>query len=300
VVAVDQFDDRIRTPFEAEQAVGFTSVGWILEQTDAHTAGFAVDQMRRLALSLERERRARGTRRFTLTSVKPDGGASQMTLDLARALVDIGVRAIAVELNAFKPDARYKRSPDTGVGIVDVLAGTCTVVEAIVPGDARLPDRLPIGEIGEGRHLSIGSSFFDLLHELGECYDVLLLDTPPILLSADAELFSGLADAALLVIGAESVSVGEVRRATKLLERLAPPVVGFLVNRVRVFSAGGYFSDLLKEYETGERQDSAGFLAHWLWGDANKAPTVVRTTQWQSVRHGTDGARDARRDEQYL
>ncbi len=299
-VAIDYFDDRIRTPFEAEQAVGYSAVGWILEQHDAQTRGFAIDQLRRLALALDRERRAHNTRRFALTSVKPGGGASQMTLELARALGNIGVRTIAVELNAFKPDARYKGGVGKTLGVVGVLAGEGSVADAIVPSDASLPDRLPIGDITEGRHLSTGSHFLSLLQTLSERYDLLLFDTPPILLSADAELFTGIADATFLVIGAESVSVGEVRRAAKLLERLAPSVVGFIVNRVRIFGAGGYFADLLKEYETGERQEPSGLLARWLWTDKRKNAPAVRATQWKPVRDGTDGARDARRDEQYL
>ena len=300
-IAVDYFDNRIRTPFEAEQAVGYTAVGWILEQSDAQTAGFAVDQMRRLALAVDRERRTRNTQRFVLTSVKPGGGATQMTLDLAHALTGIGVRTIAVELNAFKPDHRYDGVTGKRLGVVDLLIGKTSVNEAIAPGDALLPDRISIGDVTEGRHLSLGSHFLGLLRELSERYDVLLLDTPPILLSADAELFTGIADAAFLVIETKMFAVaGEVRRAAKLLERLAPPVVGFIVNRVRIFGAGGYFADLLKEYETGEKQDPSGLLTRWLWTDKRKHAAAVRPTQWKPVRDGADGVGDDQRDEQSL
>jgi Mrp family chromosome partitioning ATPase/uncharacterized protein involved in exopolysaccharide biosynthesis len=299
-VAADYWDNQIRTTLDAEQAVGFPAVGWILERSDSQTEGFAVDQVRRLALALDRERRLRGIRRFALTSVKSGGGTSQIVLDLGRTLSDVGVSTIALELNAFKPDLRYQGVAEQSVGIVDVLAGKCSLAEVIVPGNALFPDRIPSGDTRGNRHISTGKDFLALLEELQQHYDILLLDTPPILLSADAELFTGVADAAFLVVGAEAVSTGEVRRATRLLERLAPPVVGFIVNRVQVFGAGGYFADLLKEYETGEKLEPTGLLTRWLRPTQRKHAAPVRAAQWEPVRNGTHGASDDRRDEQHL
>ena len=54
-----------------------------------------------------------------------------------------------------------------------------------------------------------------------------------------AELLIGVAGAALLVVSAERVTKGEVRRAARALERLSPPVVGVVLNRVRVYDGGG-------------------------------------------------------------
>jgi Mrp family chromosome partitioning ATPase len=205
-----------------------------------------------------------------------------------------------VELNAFKPDHRYHGTTEQGLGIVDVLVGKATLADVIVPGNTLFPDRIPVGDTQGSRHLSTGKNFLTILDELHKHYDILLLDTPPILLSADAELLTGIADAAFLVIGAEAVSTGEVRRAARLLERLAPSVVGFIVNRVQVFGAGGYFADLLKEYETGEKLEPTGLLARWFRPAQRKRATRVHTAQWEPVRDGAHGAGDDRRDEQYL
>jgi succinoglycan biosynthesis transport protein ExoP len=86
------------------------------------------------------------------------------------------------------------------------------------------------------------------------------------LFSADAELLIGTAGAALLVISAERVTKGEVRRAARVLERLAPPVVGVVLNRVRVYDRGEYYAEMLREYETLERAAAGGFLARLLRG----------------------------------
>jgi Mrp family chromosome partitioning ATPase len=105
-----------------------------------------------------------------------------------------------------------------------------------------------------------------VLQELQGMYDLVLLDVPPILLSADAELLISCAAAALLIISAERGSAGEIRRAASLLERLAPPVVGAVLNRVRVYDRGGYYAQMLMEYETRERAPDAGFLERFQRG----------------------------------
>jgi len=55
------------------------------------------------------------------------------------------------------------------------------------------------------------------------------------------------------VVEAEKVFPGELRRAAQLLERLNPPVVGSILNRVKIYQGGGYFSKLVKEYEKREK-----------------------------------------------
>jgi len=57
---------------------------------------------------------------------------------------------------------------------------------------------------------------------------------------------------------------GELKRAAHLLERLDPPVVGAILNRVKVFRGGGYFTELLKEYETRAKL-RPGLIQRLLW-----------------------------------
>ena len=73
-----------------------------------------------------------------------------------------------------------------------------------------------------------------------------------------------MAGGVLLVIEAGIVAPGELKRAAHLLERLNPPVLGAVMNRVKVFRGGGYFADLLKEYETGAKLQRS-WIQRLLW-----------------------------------
>lgn len=260
-IGLDLLDKRIRTPAEVHKLLGFAPMGWILERSNRATTQLAQDHLRRMALTLERDWRSHKTHFFVLTSVKPGGGTTTLTLELAHQLGQLGVRALALELNAFQPDERYQGS-ERSRSLVNLL--TQEVVHLpppqnlVVPATATLPARLPVGEASE-RHLNTHGQLLPLLQHLTRYFDIILLDTPPILLSADAELLGEIAGGVLLVVEAGHITPGELKRAAQLLERLNPPVVGNVLNRVKVYRGGGYFSELIKEYSSGTKSKP-----HWL------------------------------------
>jgi Mrp family chromosome partitioning ATPase len=251
-IGIDMLDQRIRTPSEIHKILGFPPIAWILEHRNKYTQQVMADQMRRMALALERDWHTHKTNYFVLTSVKVGGGTTTLTLELARLLSDFGVHTLAIELNAFKPDNRYN-DLDSSAGLTTLLNQEyLDPLMLVKPATEYLPERLPIGETTEP-YLVTHGKLRSLLKHFSTEYDLILLDTPPILLSADAELLGEIAGGILLIVEAEQVSPGELRRAAQLLERLNPPVVGSILNRVKIYRGGGYFSKLVKEYEKREK-----------------------------------------------
>jgi Mrp family chromosome partitioning ATPase len=263
---IDLLDRRIQTPAEVKKILGFAPLAWILERKDFASRQLTIDQMRRLALALDRDWHNHDTSFFAITSVKAGGGTTTLALELAHHLATLGVRTLALEMNAFKPDPRY-RGDIPGLGLTFLLNQkmiTKDMVDtAIVPAEAELPDRLSVGEIAQ-RHLETSGRLLPLLKQLNKLYDLIILDSPPILLSADAELLGKIEGGILLVVEAGHTTPGELKRATTLLEHLAPPVVAAVVNRVHIYHGGGYFAELLKEYNLGTRLRRSWFK-RWLW-----------------------------------
>jgi len=253
-ILIDMLDRRLRTAGEVHKILGFAPMAWILDRHDTKTEQLATDYLRRMALALERDWHTQETSCFILTSVKPGGGTTTLTLELAHILSELGVRTLAVELNAFKPDSRYSGGATSGVTTLLTPDSSWPLPPEmlVVPATADLPDRLPIGDTST-RHIATYGKLRPLFKQLNAHYDLILIDTPPLLLSANAELLGEVAGGVLLVIEAGIVVPGELKRAASLLQRLDPPVVGSVLNRVKVFKGGGYFADLLKEYETGAK-----------------------------------------------
>lgn len=262
-VAVDLVDHRIHAPNDLERLLGFAPIGWQLDRSDGRVESFARDLSRRLAIAIERDRRRHKTKQLVFTSVAPGDGTTTLVLDIAVELASLGVRTLAVEGNAFKPDPRFQGTKRSR-GLIAALEGE-PIKELIVRREAGLPDRLPVGNVNdEVHHLRSLERLPTLLEDLSGEYDFVVIDAPPVQLSADAEILCQSTDGTMLVVAAEGVWPGQIARAARLVERLAPPVVGAIVNRVRVYDNGGYLTDMLRTHETGELPP-VPLIARLLW-----------------------------------
>lgn len=111
--------------------------------------------------------------------------------------------------------------------------------------------------IGFGSLLAGGVQRLDLFKQAvsqwSQQYDFVLIDLPPVLLSADAELLIDALGQVFMVLEAQAVSKGEVTRAKRVLEKLDPEAVGLFVSGIPVFQQGGYMKELMVEMLTKER-----------------------------------------------
>ncbi|HVR85538.1 MAG TPA: hypothetical protein VMU54_14570, partial [Planctomycetota bacterium] len=141
--ALDALDHRIQSPIDVEPVIDARPLGWVLERTP-RAEKFVDDQVRRIALSLERQRRAHQRCQIAFMSLRPGGGTTQLILEIARELRAIGSRTIVVEANALHPDGRYL-APKGHPGLVGSLGGHIRIEEVVLPPRATLTYRIPLG-----------------------------------------------------------------------------------------------------------------------------------------------------------
>lgn len=246
-VAVDLLDRGIKTARQVQGIIGFTPIASFLDPSDDPVRrALLADQLRRLAMALGREHHRHAIRRLLVTAARDGSGASTLALDLGRELGRLGLRVLVIEANPFVADPRYRGVPSRP-GLLEVLASDLDPSSAIVPSDARFPDRIGTGEARSGQ-LSDCSGLPRLLEHLGEHYDIVLIDAAPIRLSADTEYLAGICDATWLVVRAHLTQIGELKGAAARLEKAKPPAVGLVITGLRIFLGGGYYGKMLKEY----------------------------------------------------
>jgi succinoglycan biosynthesis transport protein ExoP len=259
VIAVDVLDPRIHLVNDLHNVIGFAPVGWIPEkQEGAELVGR--DSRMRLAVALLRDHRVSGSSIFLLTGMKPGSGTTTIALDVAGELRRLGVNTVVVEANAFHPDNRLGDSP----GLNAALAGSMRT-DAVVLNGERYPPRIPVGLAGPEPRLARIGGIGAVLDSLRGAYPIILIDAPPLLLSADTEYLVGIADVTLLIAEAAAVTKAEVRRATQALERLNPRAAGAVLNRVRISSSDAQYRELIQEYRTATKAPSSTLLTPWTW-----------------------------------
>ncbi|HKD68691.1 MAG TPA: hypothetical protein VKB84_17745 [Candidatus Binataceae bacterium] len=260
-VAIDYLDPRVLSAGELHRILEFPPLGVTLDDSERLTVR-GRDLIRHIALAIARERRASGTRLFVLSGCHCGAGVSTLVLDLAREISALGVKAVAVEANVEHVDKRYRLS-SSAPGLIEALAGSATLKEALVPPAGDLPERMPLGNAFDFHRVWKLNDLRGLFDRMAESCDLALIDAPPLLDSSESEMLIGLPAALILVVMAREYAP-VVRRAVRLLERLSPPVVGAVLSRMG--------------HEAGDgREASASVLplglpverlARWFWHEA--------------------------------
>ena len=244
-VALDMLDRRIYTVNEAEKLLGIPAAGWQLEVSDRAAALYAREQTRRFASTLIRNKARSGKSVFSFTSIKSLSTANNVILDAAVALQQLGLRVLVVDANSFAPSPLFCA---TRAGLSDYLSGEADLAGLVQP---IAHQELSLAGVGFGTQASAGIQRLDRLQQAmahwREQFDFILVNLPPILLSADAELLIDALGQVFMVLEAQSVNKGEITRAKRVLEKLDPEAVGLFVSNIPMFRGGGYMQELMVE-----------------------------------------------------
>jgi capsular exopolysaccharide synthesis family protein len=183
-------------------------------------------------------------RRIVVTSASEQEGKSTTAANLGVTFAQQGVRALLVDcdlrrpqLHAFFGAAREPGLTELVLGhrkLDDVVQDTRVEGLAIIASGTQPPN--PSELLGGERIQSV-------LDGLGRDYDVVILDTPPILAASDAAVLGASADGVVLVIRAGQTERGAAQEAIQQLDLVGARIVGAVLNDpdAKVPSYGGNY-----------------------------------------------------------
>ena len=130
------------------------------------------------------------------------------------------------------------------LGLADVLVGDVDLTDVVVSTD--LPDFkiLPAGKKHEhGTELLASDKMFNLITELSERYEdrVIIFDTPPLLITSEAQVIASLAGQVVLIVEADRTLKHDVEDAVSMLDESKP--IGIVLNKTQVSSGSDYYGD---------------------------------------------------------
>lgn len=170
-----------------------------------------------------------------ITSAIGGEGKTTLAAQLAGRCANAGLSTLLIDADLRRPMlARLLEVPEEP-GLTEILAGTVGPEETLVPiGNAGGFHLLPAGGSGPdpGRLFS-GNAFGPLLQRLRQAFDVVIIDTSPVLPVPDALQLGRWADGAVIAARHDSSRSKLVERANKLLQSANIPLLGVVVNGVR-------------------------------------------------------------------
>lgn len=179
---------------------------------------------------------------IVVTSAVPSEGKSTLAAQLAVANADRGRKTLLVDGDLRRPSLHSKFSLSAREGLSNVLNEELPWQDVAISIEGK--PNLSLIPAGLGSHRAadlIGPRLANLLDEFGKEYDLVILDSPPLLGFAECLQMAAAADGVLIT----SLAGGTRRRAVAEvignLRRVHANIIGVVLNRVnRNTSADGY------------------------------------------------------------
>jgi capsular exopolysaccharide synthesis family protein len=171
------------------------------------------------------------------TSASNSEGKTVSALNTAVVFAHTGVRVLLVDVDLRRPRCHKVLALENQAGLTEVLAGACNVTDLIRTTDIDSLSFLSAGSIPPNPSELVGSDKMrDTLAQLTNEFDVVVIDSPPILPVTDAMLLSTMVDGVVLVVNSSKTSKQHVKAAYARLEFARAKVFGVLLNQVDVNS----------------------------------------------------------------
>ena len=172
-------------------------------------------------------------RSIVITSAIPGEGKTTIAAHLAIANAYRGKRTLLVDGDLRRPSLHARFGLNPREGLSNVLTGELAWRDVILPVEDK--PNLSLLPAGPGSHRAadlIGPRLSTLLDEFGKEYDLVILDSPPLLGFAECLQMASAADGVLIVSRAGSTRRKDVAEVVSVLSRLRANIVGVVLNQV--------------------------------------------------------------------
>ena len=148
-----------------------------------------------------------GSRSVLVTSTQPSEGKSVVAANLAVSLAHAGLRVLLIDADMRKPRharlMRVKQDP----GLSSLLVGRAKANDVVLKTATQNLWVMPAGPNPPNPAELLGSTrFADLLKTLGEHFDWVVIDSPPVMAVTDASVIAYRTTGVVFVVGSEQVN----------------------------------------------------------------------------------------------
>ncbi len=265
MVVRERLNVRIRTPEDLKR-LGFKTVSLVERMAgekgnerkspvkpggrafDPHLISFhgplsaTAESYRNLRTNIQFAKLDRPLKSIMVTSANPSEGKSTTVANLAIAFAQAEKRVLLVDADMYRPTLhdcfQIRRNP----GLSDYILGNSTFEEVV---QKNILDHLDIICSGTAPPDPVeipGSQKMKVLFKQAlQIYDIVLLDSPPVLAATDASVLATEVDGTVLVVSYDDTRAREIERVIESLEGIGARVVGVLLNKFDLRKAyGGY------------------------------------------------------------
>jgi len=193
-----------------------------------------------------------------VTSAAPKEGKTIISINLAGSFALTNKKTMLIDCDLRKPDVhhifRSRRSP----GLIDYLVGDVLLEEIIKPTKIDNLKFITTGTIPPNPAEMLDSNEMrELLAKFRNEYDIIIIDSPPIIAVTDAEILSGIVDGTLIVVSADTTEIELMERAVDLIKRENTQFLGTVLNNFSYKRGYGSYYKYYYYYSSPEQKKSS-------------------------------------------
>ena len=218
---------------------------------DSHARSVRAEAFRQLRTNLQFVDVDNPVKVVVVTSSVANEGKSSTATNMAVTFAEAGRKVLLIEGDLRRPKVADYLGLEGSIGLTNVLAGQVNVDEVLQTWGRGGLTVLPSGSIPPNPSELLGSqNMHDLLEAMKSTFDIVIIDTPPLLPVTDGAIMAANSDGAILVVRHGKTSRSQVAAAVSTLEAVDARLLGSVLNMMPMkgaeaygYSGYGYYGD---------------------------------------------------------
>ena len=189
------------------------------------------EQYRTIRTNIHFLNRDRKSNILLVTSPGNWEGKSTTASNIAVSMAQQKEKILLIDGNLRNPSIHSIFKTSNATGLTDVLMGKATFEEAVYSSNIESLDILTSGAIPFNPVELLASEMMEqLLQKVNSIYDIVLIDSAPVLEVTDTKIIANLCDGVVLVVRQDKTNIDSAFESKKVLEYAKAQIVGVILN----------------------------------------------------------------------
>lgn len=235
-LAIDFIDDTIKTPEDIKKKLKLAVIGVIPRVKERPSPdrrlprSVAAEAFASARIALQFATPVGAPRTLLVTGVRPAEGKTSTVVGLALAFVGIGKRVLIIDADMRQPS--FAAAGTGRLGLSGLLTSHERVADHFVAAETPNLFLLPAGTTPPNpAELLSGPRISEIIEEARDLFDIVIVDSPPVLNFADGPVLSSVCDGTLLILQSGAIRGPIARRAVERLVGANGHVLGALLTK---------------------------------------------------------------------
>ena len=260
VFVMEQIDQTVKDPADLKSKLGIAPLGSIpdfekedilLSLTDKKSVAWEAYLSIRTSLAFLTDHGV--PRSILLTSTRPNEGKSTSSFALAAVLASTGKRILLIDGDMRNPSLHKMLGIVNSAGLSNNLSGSDDLAQLVREKTTFGFDAMTAGPIPpNAAELLSSTRMRELVTKLGESYDTVIIDAPPVLGLADIPLLADSVEGVIFTIEAGGVKMRGIQSAIQRVRSSHAHIFGGIVTKVQP-QHSGYGYGYSYQYSYGNR-----------------------------------------------